>query len=131
MANDTCPHCEAGDSPRRFKCWECGTPYGVKFALPESYEDSRTRECFRNQLAAVTSERDKHLEIIKACRDGFNNLEPHGKTILDFMNVWLDQSNERAEKAEAERDELRRELAEIREKIQDAEMEAREEPCST
>lgn len=81
MSGDTCPHCGAAD---------------------ELSEQRQRADDAERRLAEMTAERDRHLEIIKACRNGFNDLNPHGKTIFDFMNVWLDQGERRAEKAEHE-----------------------------
>lgn len=55
-------------------------------------------------IAAFIAEakRAEELEaLVKAGRHGFNDINPHGKTILDFMNHWLDDEKHRRAKAEA------------------------------
>ena len=79
-------------------------------------DEKRTRK-------AAEDERDKAVRVLKEGRHTFNDLNQNGKTIFDFLNVWLDQANTangklaaelealkaRAEQAERERDQYCRE----------------------
>lgn len=49
---------------------------------------SRENEELKQKLAAAEA-------ILKNGRYAFNDLNERGKTILDFFNVWLDQSQDR------------------------------------
>lgn len=66
MANETCPHC--GEDRNEVDRWlfRCGTPIRV---LDGSHEYSRSPECLRNQLAAVTAERDDLQQRLDAAAE--------------------------------------------------------------
>jgi hypothetical protein len=48
----------------------------------------------RARLDAAEADRDAAVRLLKEGRHAFDDLNPRGKTIVDFLNVWLDQAND-------------------------------------
>lgn len=61
--------------------------------------------CLRAKVEQLEKERKRAEALLQAGRHVFNDGNPNGKTLIDFLNLWLDQARTRAETAERERDE--------------------------
>jgi hypothetical protein len=64
-------------------------------------------------LRLLDTEREKSARLERAfyeLRHLLDDRNPNGKTIVDFLNVWLDQEKARATAAEAQLAEMRRAL---------------------
>lgn len=49
----------------------------------------------------------KLAEVVQAGRYKFSNLNDHGKTILDFFNVWLDQKEDELHKLRSQQKKIK------------------------
>jgi hypothetical protein len=78
------------------------------------------------RLRELERERDEARELLRLGRHAFDNLNRHGKTILDMFNVWLDQYEDRAKKAEAAADTTRAQVAGMRTALEACEARFRE-----
>ncbi len=56
----------------------------------------------------LEAERDKAVAILKAGRLAYCNMQNEGANLIDFLNLWLDQEKQKAERMEAEVDWWRR-----------------------
>lgn len=68
----------------------------------------------------------KAEELLKAGRHAFNDANPNGKTILDFMNCWADQDKEVIAKQAKQLETLRAENEALRRRIELAESKSRD-----
>lgn len=108
MANDTCPHCgAAADTVRNegLNWFDCGTT--------ESNPEQRGIQCYRNQLATVTAERDTW----RNCGAYWYSEWRHASGNKTAPKLTCD---ELAKATVLQRDAERHELAELRRRLAEA-----------
>lgn len=83
----------------------CDDYYQSAGDLVGIYGDEARADQAQDELAQVKAEHEKLIELF---RDSVRDINPHGKTILDLLNVWLDQEKKRSADARLFADDAKR-----------------------